>query len=186
MYGPTGNPRATPRSTGCLAVEPSQGVLPEGVDRMRATKQRRIGQLGTVSRLLVGAAMVLLAFLHGNPWGLRWYDLVLGLVVLPLVILVFVLVAPRFTARPLHFTGRAGTAINCAVIVVLLFNPFTAGAAQLFYGATLLIAAWRGQPDCEITVISNWLLRGEDQIGCPIFTPIDRFENSHKGPARAP
>jgi hypothetical protein len=63
------------------------------------------------------------------------------------------------------------------VIVVLLTNKYTSGAAELFYGATLLVAALRGQPGCEITVISNWILRRDDQVGCPVFSPIDGFES---------
>jgi hypothetical protein len=38
------------------------------------------------------------------------------------------------------------------------------------------VAAWRAQPGCEATVLSNWILRRDDQIGCPCFTPIDEAE----------
>jgi hypothetical protein len=62
------------------------------------------------------------------------------------------------------------------VIVALVANPYTAGGVALFYGATLLIAAWRGQPGCESTVLPNAILRRHDQIGCPIFSPIDDAE----------
>ena len=41
---------------------------------------------------------------------------------------------------------------------------------------TLLVAVWRGQPGCESIVLSNWVLGRDDQIGCPIFTPIDEAE----------
>jgi hypothetical protein len=41
---------------------------------------------------------------------------------------------------------------------------------------TLLVAAWRGQPGCEATVLSNLILRRDDQIGCPTFSPIDAAE----------
>jgi hypothetical protein len=153
---------------------------------MTGATPRRIGRLGTVSRLFVGAVLILLAVLHGSPWGATWYEIVLGLGVFPFVILAFVLTAGQFTSRPFRFTGRAGTVINCAVIIVLLVNPLTAGAAELFYGVTLVIAAWRGQPDCEVTVVSNWVLRRNDQIGCPMFSPIDRIETRHNGSARTP
>ncbi len=72
--------------------------------------------------------------------------------------------------------GPAAIAVNCAVIVVLFVLPYTAGAAALFYGLSLLLAAARGQPDCEATVMPNWVLRRDDQIGCPTFTPIDALE----------
>ena len=66
-------------------------------------------------------------------------------------------------------------AINCGVIVALVANPYPGGTATLFYAAALLVGAWRGQADCECTVISNWILR-RDQVGCPIFSPIDQAE----------
>jgi hypothetical protein len=65
------------------------------------------------------------------------------------------------------------------VIVALLANPYTAGAAALFYAAALLVGAWRGQSGCEATVISNSLLGRDDQVGCPIFSPIDEAEARH-------
>jgi len=60
--------------------------------------------------------------------------------------------------------------LNCAVIIGLVVDPYTARGAELFYGATLLVAAWRGQPGCENTVISNWILGRDDQVGCPVFS----------------
>src|SRR5215207_11112304 len=65
---------------------------------------------------------------------------------------------------------------TCLVLVGLAVNPYTAGGAALFYGATLLVAAWRAQPGCEATVLSNSILGRDDQIGCPIFSPIDEAE----------
>ena len=47
------------------------------------------------------------------------------------------------------------------------------GGLGLFY-----LAAWRGQPGCEITVISNAILQRDDQVGCPVFYPIDAAESS--------
>jgi hypothetical protein len=66
------------------------------------------------------------------------------------------------------------------VIVVLVANPYTGPGAMLFYGVTLLVAAWRGQPDCEATVLSNIILQRDDQIGCPTFSPVDAWEARHR------
>ena len=141
------------------------------------TAERRIGRAGTISRVLVGLGLLYLALTHGGPsWRLTWYDAVLGLIVLPAVMVVAGLAARRFADRAVHFTGPVGLAANCAVIVALLANRYTAGGAELFYGITLLVAAWRGQPGCEATVLSNLILRRDDQIGCPVFTPIDSLE----------
>ena len=112
----------------------------------------------------------------GLLWGLQLYELLLGLVILPAASVTIGLLARRYAAGPLRFTGPAGTAANLVVIVVLFAVPYTAGAAALFYGTSLLIAAWRGQPDCEATIWSNLLLRRDDQLGCPTLTPIDTLE----------
>jgi hypothetical protein len=130
-------------------------------------------------RLLAGLALLTLAYLDkpaGLIGGLEPYDLALGLVGLPAASVAIGLLARRYHDGPVRFTGGAGVAANFAVIVVLLANPFTASGAALFYGATQLIAAWRGQPACEATIVSNTLLGRADHIGCPVLTPIDALE----------
>ncbi len=113
---------------------------------------------------------------NGASRGLRWYDAALGLLVLPGAMLTLSLIARHRRTGPLRFTGTAGTVLNCAVIMGLVINPYTARGAELFYGATLLVAAWRGQRGCESTVLSNWILGRDDQVGCPVFAPIDHAE----------
>ncbi len=145
------------------------------------TEMRRIGPIGTALRVTVGLGLLYLAGgADGLSWGVEWYDPVLGLVALPALTVLLGLAARRYAARPLRFTGPLGHALNCAVIVALITNPYTGGAASLFYAATLLVAAWRGQPGCEVTVLSNWLLGRDDQVGCPFFAPIDAAEASHR------
>ncbi len=53
-------------------------------------------------------------------------------------------------------------------------------AAARFYATTIFVAAWRGQPGCELTVVSNGLVRRDDQVGCPVFWPIDALETRHQ------
>jgi hypothetical protein len=146
---------------------------------------RRIGLLGTVSRAAVGLALLALGALeiHDNqiPGALGRYEIVIGLVVFPVIMVVIVSVAKRWADGPIRFTGPDGVAINCGIIVALFAIPYTREAAALFYGASLLVAAWRGLPGCEATVISNVILGRDDQIGCPIFSPIDAAER-HPGP----
>jgi hypothetical protein len=139
-------------------------------------KTRRIGAIGTTTRLLAAVGLLYLAFFDGTSWGLEWYDAAVGLGVLPAAVIAFGLAARRHASGPVRFTGSAGTTANCLVIVALAVNPYTAGGAALFYGATLLVAARRGQPGCEATVVSNAILGRDDQIGCPLFSPIDEAE----------
>jgi hypothetical protein len=140
------------------------------------TTERRIGPIGTAVRVAGGLGLVYLAGANGLLWDVQWYEPVIGLAVLPAITLSVVLVARRHTTGPLRLTGPTWTCLNCAVIVALVANPYTGGGAALFYGATMLIAAWRGQPGCEITVIPNVLLRRDDQIGCPTLSLVDEAE----------
>jgi len=143
---------------------------------------RRIGPAGTAARVLTALALLYLAgAIEGGAWDVDWYDPVVGFVVLPGVMLVVGLLARRFAARPVHFDGLVGHLANLAIIVILVLNPYTAGGATLFYGATMLVAAWRGQRGCESTVISNLILRRDDQIGCPLFLPVDELEARWRG-----
>jgi hypothetical protein len=151
---------------------------------------RRIGPIGTASRVVVALGLLLLAGWDGGlSWQIEWYDPLLGLVALPVIAVSAGLLAGRFSAGPIQFTGPLAICINCLVIVALVANPYTAGGALLFYGVTLLVAAWRGQPGCEATVLSNLILRRDDQIGCPTFSPIDAAEarraarSADRGPA---
>src|SRR5215216_2798152 len=139
-------------------------------------KTRRIGPIGTTTRLLAAAGLLYLAFFGGASWGLEWYDAAVGLGVLPAAVIAFGLLARRYARGPVRFTGSAGTTANCLLLIGLAVDPYTAGGAALFYGTTLLVAAWRAQPGCEATVLSNSILGRDDQIGCPIFSPIDEAE----------
>jgi hypothetical protein len=140
------------------------------------TRTRGIGPIGTSARVLVATGLLYLALFNRASWGLRWYAAALGLLVFPGAMLALSLVARHRSTGPLRWTGQTATALNCVVIIGLVINPYTGRGAELFYGATLLVAAWRGQPGCEATVLSNWILRRDDQVGCPVFTPIDHAE----------
>lgn len=139
-------------------------------------KNRRIGRIGTTTRLLGAAVLLYLAFFDGASWGLERYDVAVGLGVLPAAMIAFGLGARRYASGPVRFTGSAGTTANCLILIALAVNPYTAGGAALFYGTTLLVAAWRAQPGCEGTVLSNSIFGRDDQIGCPLFSPIDEAE----------
>jgi hypothetical protein len=143
------------------------------------TKERGIGPVGTALRVACGLGLLFLAIGAGGPsdWAVDWYDPVIGLIALPGITLSLGLAARRFAGRPIHFDGPLGTATNVIVIVALVSNPYTGGGATLFYGAALLVAAWRGQAGCEVTVLPNLILGRDDQIGCPTFSPIDALEH---------
>jgi hypothetical protein len=142
-----------------------------------ASTSREIGPVGTVARVV--AALALLYIVGGSTiasWSIDLHDAVIGLVALPALMVALGLVARRYAEGSIRFTGPLGIALNLVVIVALIANDATGGGATLFYGATMLIAAWRGQAGCEATVVSNLLLGRDDQIGCPTFAPIDEVE----------
>jgi hypothetical protein len=142
---------------------------------------RQIGPVGTATRVLVGLALLYLAGGAGGlSWTIEWRDPLVGLVALPAVALGLGLAARRYADGPVRMTGPLAICINCAVILALVLNPWTGPGALIFYGVTLLIAALRGQPGCEATVIPNALLRRDDQIGCPTFSPLDAWETRHR------
>ena len=143
--------------------------------------KRRIGPVATTLRAAVAVGLLYLAGgAEGLAWRVEWYDLVGGLVVLPGLTILLGLAARRHSANPVRFTGPAGHAVNCAAIVALVANPYTGGTATLFYATMLIVAAARGQAGCEITVLSNWILHRDDQVGCPVFGPIDALETRHR------
>ena len=147
---------------------------------------RRIGSVGTASRAIVGLGLLYLAGGAGGlSWTIEWRDLVIGLVALPAIMVGLGLAARRYAQEPVRFTGPVAICINCALIVVLVVNPYTGPGALLFYGVTLVVSAWLGQPGCEATVLSNVILRRDDQIGCPTFSPVDAWEARHRESAAA-
>lgn len=135
----------------------------------RAMTTQNVGPWGTAARIAVGSAMVVGAFAS----GIVTLDAVLGLIVFPLVVSVVVLLRGR-KAGPVRLTGPEGHCINCALgAAAIVLVP---GAALLFYGFSMLVAAARGYGGCELFALSNWLWYRNDQIACPVFHYIDRAE----------
>lgn len=81
-----------------------------------------------------------------------------------------------FTKRPLVWTSHLATCVNCAVIVGLLTAAATRDATLVFLGGSMVLAASRGYAGCETLAISSWLLRRDDEVGCLLFSPVDRAE----------
>jgi hypothetical protein len=142
-----------------------------------STRERRIGPVGTTVRAAGGLGLVYLAGARdGLPWDVDPHDPIVGLVALPAVMVAIGLLAEHRAWAPIRLTGLLGLALNLGMIVALGTLDLTAGGAALFYGASMLLAAWFGQPGCEATVVSNVLLRRDDHIGCPLLLPLDETE----------
>jgi hypothetical protein len=119
--------------------------------------KRRLGPIGTTARVLVGLALIYVSGAWGGlDWSVEAHDLVVGLVALPAISLSLGLAARRYADGPVRFDGPLGIAVNCAVIVALIANDYTGGGATLFYGLTLLIAAWRACPAAKPRCSRTW------------------------------
>jgi hypothetical protein len=152
------------------------------IDTHPGGRQRGIGPLGTIARVLVGGLL-----LASVTWGhlTRGFDpsaWLLGLVGFPALLVAGQWLRARRTSTPLRATGPVAHALNVAVFVVLYLLEPTSDAALLFYGASMWLAAVRGYAGCEVLAVSNWLLRRDDQVGCAVFWPVDQLE--HRRTAR--
>jgi len=143
-------------------------------------RRRAIGPIGTVARLATGIGLMVLAVLAATRGDLQVYEVLLGVIGLPVIVMATVLTAKPVlgTSAHLNATGPVGTSINCATIVALFVLPWTTEIAYFFYGIPMFLAAWRGYPGCEMMTISNYILRRKDELGCPWFWPVDAFESS--------
>jgi hypothetical protein len=91
----------------------------------------------------------------------------------------------RRTPTRLEATGPVGHAVNLAVFLVLYLLEPTSDAALSFYGASMWLAALRGDTGCEVLAVSNWLLHRDDQVGCALFWPVDQLEHHRTGRRQA-
>ncbi len=152
-----------------------------GVADSRGEHGRAIGPIGTAARVIVGAVLVAILF-TGRFQPAAW---VLGLVGFPAVLLIWQWLRARRNPARFEAIGPVGFLVNIAVFLALFLTPWylpalavTSNATQLFYGASMLLAAARGYAGCEVLAVSNWILRRDDQIGCLLFEPVDRLERA--------
>ncbi len=160
-----------------------------------SSDKRQIGAVGAASRAIVGLIFLFglgipggIIVIHGQyQYRLDALSVILGAVVFPATVLALHWLSVRRRSTPLRATGTVGTSINLLVLLALFLIPsvapriyFISSGAAVFYGASMLLAALRGKAGCEVTAISNWVLGRDDQVGCPIFTPIDSIEHRPK------
>jgi len=141
---------------------------------------RAIGPAGTAARIAVGVAFVLLGLLGTS--GIDWTALLVGLAGMPALAVVAQLARLGVARTTLHATDALAACLNLAVAAILLVTPWTSHPTFVFLGASMLLAAWRGYAGCETLAISNWLLHRDDQVGCMLFTPLDRAEAHRLAP----
>jgi hypothetical protein len=140
-------------------------------------RSRSIGKLGTAARSVVGVVFLYLGIVGLPPIHLLpWWQVLIGLIGAPAIVTLLQLARLQFARDRLDQTGIVAVVINFLVFVMLLIFEPTRGVTLVFLGSAMLFAAARGAGGCEIVAVSNWLLRRDDQIGCPLFWPVDRYE----------
>ena len=159
-------------------------------NQIRQATGRRIGPIGTTSRVVLGVPFIVFGALGGRFTLINGHphvkfevaSLALGLVALPVVLTASQWLRSRRVTSQLMETGPLASTINVllfALLVSTVSRPaisFVGFAALVFYGASMLIAAVRGYAGCEVLAFSNWLLRRDDQVGCLVLSPIDALE----------
>jgi hypothetical protein len=155
-------------------------------DQPAGGSRRAIGRWGTAARLIVG--LLLIGDVAYGHWARGFHPAAwaLGLIGFPAVLLAAQWLRARRRRPPLRATGPTGLALNAAVFLALYLTPWyapaasvTSDAALIFYGASMLVAAARGYPGCEVLAVPNLILHRDDQVGCLIFSPVDRLEQHH-------
>ena len=167
----------------------------------RVASGRQIGPVGTAVHVVVGLAFLVFgAFGHASAtssgrlividfvqhFGFNVAALAVGLIALPAITVAFQWLRSRRVKARLDETGAGAAMINIVatlglVIVTVYFVPaisFIGFGAVVFYGASMVLAAFRGYGGCEILAVSNWLLGRDDQIGCLLLSPVDHLEQS--------
>lgn len=137
---------------------------------------RQIGPVGTIARLVGGVGFLFLGIEFGHPSAWHW---ALGAVAMPVASVAFMWLL-RHGAPSVRWTGPGGYLANIGIGVIVYVLSFP--TAMIFYGTAMLLAAARGYAGCEVLAFSNAVLGRDDQVGCPVYSPIDAIEGAPTGP----
>lgn len=133
--------------------------------RRRTWGLRQIGPIGTTARVVVGLLLLVSGVLGGRVEvihgqfrsGFQPLSIGVGLIAFPAVVLGWQWLRSRQVHDRLQATGALPTLVNMLVFAALVLTPlyapalsFTSGAALVFYGASMLLAALRGYSGCEV------------------------------------
>lgn len=158
--------------------------------RLLGGQERDIGRIGTVSRVVGGtAAIAVPVALH----GFGWREAGVAFLALPLVAFVAAagLTAGLKEVAPKLLEGQhlICSASGCLLIAVMIgsvdgLDALTGANGNVsiwvWLGSGMLLAAVCGYGGCEVLAIPNLISGRRDQIGCILYTPIDRWESAHK------
>jgi hypothetical protein len=195
----------------CHIARPQQGCrleLPTVEEIERALRETEmgapvavapgIGRIGRVLRVLLGTLLLAAAVAWASA---GWWDVALGVVVLPLVSLAASVglnraicgagsmpsVRRAWSAAQLVVAGCILVAVTVVGVGLTFVSPADGPAGLLiFLGVSMLVAAIAKYDGCEVLALPNLLLGRRDAIWRPIYSPIDTVEQRRRQPAPAP
>jgi hypothetical protein len=148
--------------------------------------RREIGPIGTAARVVGGLIAISLPIALG---GFGWRDAATALIALPLIAtaaaLLVTSVYRRLAPEALARRGAVCSGPACWLIAIVIgasigIDILTPASGEVAFwvwlGASMLVAAARGFGGCEVLAIPNLMTGRRDQIGCILYTPIDRAE----------
>jgi len=148
-------------------------------------RDRRIGPIGTIARVAIGLAFVVVPIALG---GIKWLDVA--------ALAAYAVIAIATVAAIAGLPRRRPLGLECCLLTALLAEAAAIGAAVpanlnvvvgSFLGISMLLAAARGDSGCELTALPNAITGRRDHIGCPLFAPIDaRDSRRHASAIRSP
>jgi len=140
---------------------------------------RRIGPIGTWSRAVVGVALVVVGFLGTvRPSGIGWYELVLGLAALPLLVVMVAVIVGHYRSSPFaspapgdrgQLSGHRRSGLQ----------PRHGPTVELSNGCTLLVAACEDNRAARPRCSPTWSLAATTRSAA-LFSPIDNAERHHR------
>jgi hypothetical protein len=162
----------------------------------RHDRSREIGPAGTLSRVIAGTVAIMVPVALE---GIGWWD-VPALLAAPLIATAAAsLISRSFRSADGDARTELGAICSpagCVLLGVLVASAFALGewtpahgdvVLWGFLGASMLLAAVRGDGGCEVLAFPNAITGRRDRIGCLLFGPIDAAEARHRdvGYARA-
>jgi|SRR5215211_83719 len=171
-------------------VAPSQLPSPDPA----SAGGRQIGPIGTAARAVGGIALTALPMATQR---IEPADIPAALIVFPVVAIAVhrLLAAPyeRYAPRGDAWTRSRTWLINVSVLALVLgiavastyVTPIDGGAIWLFFGVSMLVAAFRGDAGCEVLAFANLAGGHRDSTGCVVFAPVDWVDIRLGGPAGA-
>jgi hypothetical protein len=140
--------------------------------------------VGRALRILLGLALVIYAtpvyFKVPVPLALESLLLMLGLIGVDSLVHVFVSRRVGVFASGFGAALAAGLLVTLYVVGTTRFPVLGHGAGALaavtFLGVSLVIAGVRATPACEVMAIPNIFFGKHAELGCLIFSPLDKLE----------